>query len=130
MLASLVRSADWWNFLADIAVVGGALWGVLAGASVFYHKYQMHELSTKIEPMFEKVNDRLDAQDVVLKDVQHEVTLNNGGSVKDSVNRIERNQQDEMAVRAKLTTTVEKIDRDLTTHLGVHKGIEMAQRGL
>ncbi len=130
MLASLFNSSDWWNFLADVAVVGGAIWGFVAGLSMFYHKYQMHELGEKITPLFVEINRRLDSQDVILRDVQHEVTFNNGGSVKDAVGRVEMNQIEDRKSRGTMSDLVQKIDRDLTKHLGYHEGIAENERRL
>ena len=134
MLVLIPHYESWWNLLADVVVVGGGTWGLVAGLSVFYHKFQMRELANKIAPLFDAITDRmdaqetmltkrLDAQDSVLQSVEHEVVFNNGSSVKDAVNRVEFNQIDDRKAHVKMAETVEKIDRDLSEHLGFHKGM-------
>ncbi len=129
---------NWVQYLASFGLIMGMVWGVVWGGIRLWHKRQVVELAAKITPLLTEINGRLDSQDAVLSDVQHEVTLNNGSSVKDSVNRIEESQiltKTALEVtQAATTKTLERMAEEITTiridlseHLGVHKGMLMVR---
>lgn len=87
MLAtSFVDSANPYFFLGASAV---ALWGFIWGGIRLWHRRAAKTLAEKFKPMIDSFRDeigkRLDSQDRVLQTVEHEVTFNNGSSLKDGV---------------------------------------------
>lgn len=90
------------SLLCSFVVVIGSLWGLVWGGIKMWHKQASKSLEGKIAPYFDKVDKRLDAQDEVLGDVQHEVTTNSGQSLKDEVKRVSGQVSEIMGV---LTTS-------------------------
>lgn len=126
------------QFICSALLILSMVWGVIWGGIRLWHKRQVKELAKEITPLLDKINDRMDAQDEVLRNVEHEVLLNNGSSIKDAVNRIENNQANTKETLEKTQTitndTLDKMAKAITSiqidqaeHLGVHKGMLMVK---
>jgi hypothetical protein len=88
----MFSSITGWNplvqFVCALIIIGGSVWGVVWGGIKLWHRQASRSLEEKFKPFFDKIDTRLDSQDVVLEKVEHEVTFNNGGSLKDEVRRV------------------------------------------
>lgn len=83
MLAtSVVDALNPWAIFLSSAVV---LWLFIWGGIKVWHKQASKTLEAKLTPFFDEIRERMNAQDLVLEEVKHEVTFNNGGSLKDGV---------------------------------------------
>jgi len=91
--ASVVNTLNPWAILASSLV---ALWLFIWGGIRLWHRRAATTLEEKFKPYFdeiktqraadqEDIKERLDHQDLVLGNVEHEVTYNSGESLKDRV---------------------------------------------
>jgi hypothetical protein len=141
-----------WNpivqFLCAALIISSMIWGLVWSGIRLWHKRQVKELASQITPLLTELKDSIGKQDDVLDRVRHEVELNNGSSIKDSVRRIEENQENTRLalvrsneeIRRDLDSnqrwtanTLEKVGDDIKTiqieqakHLGVHEGMTAA----
>lgn len=91
------------GLVTAVSVLAGMKWGrEKAKAEAFLVREQVGkaraereqaETSAALEAIAGKIDQRLDALEASLSEVHHEVTPNHGGSIKDSVRRIEQNQE-------------------------------------
>ena len=89
--------------VAALSVLAGMWWGYQkAKAEALIAREQVSkaraerekaETSATLEAIAGKIDERLDALEASLSEVHHEVTPNHGGSIKDTVSRIESNQE-------------------------------------
>ena len=130
-----------WNpavqFLGAALIVVSMIWGIIWAGIRLWHKRQVKELAGQITPHITELGHRLDKQDLILATVDAEIRTNGGSSLKDSVNRIEANQEvDRLTLTAKqieirdvliaqqivikqdLTTAQNRIKEDLITAQG------------
>ena len=104
MLASFVDAANpWLLFLSSLVVVWLFIWG---GIRLWHRQAakSLHEtFEEKFKPYFDNIDVRLSSQDEVLDEVKHEVTYNDGSSLKDGMRHIAKEVREVVGV---LTTAV------------------------
>jgi hypothetical protein len=111
MLASnfLAGSNFWLNYIAAIGFSAGTIWGTIT----YVHRRWVKQVA---EVVGKKLDDELTnkiAEEV--KEIHYETQSNGGGSMKDSLARIERSQEE-------LQRYIQKVDKALERHLGYHEG--------
>ncbi len=121
---SFVTEANPWRLLISS---GGMIWRFIWGGIKFWHVRQAQVLHEKISPLLQELKDEQSRQAGVLDVIHHEVNLNSGLSVKDTVLAIRGSQSTMSDTLGRLDEKVDNIDKGLARHLGLHDG--MAQRG-
>jgi hypothetical protein len=90
---TFVTQANPYLILGSSAV---ALWLFIWGGIRMWHRQAAKTLEGKFDPYFEKIDNRLDDQDALLENVNKEVTLNGGASLKDGMRVLTQRVNDVM----------------------------------
>lgn len=88
MFGTLSGLNPWVQLLCSTLLIASMVWGAIWGGIRLWHRRASRTLESKFKPYFDKIDFRLDQQDDVMDNVQHEVTTNSGQSLKDGVKAV------------------------------------------
>jgi hypothetical protein len=113
MFGSVLNSSNFWlAYLSSAVVAMGGIYGIFTGLHKKFVKRVsetvMNELSAKMPEDFKGA----------VESIVHELTPNGGGSIKDSVNRLEVSIFEQRQVLNDINITLQR-------HLGFHDGLEL-----
>ena len=136
-----VDAANPYFLLLSSAVI---LWLFVWGGIKMWHKWQSSVLEDKLgplletkvipiiaatmAPMFTKLETEQERQATIIGEIHHEVNLNSGSSIKDAVVAMRDSQRIVTMTLGRLEDQVQKIDRGLERHLGMHEGMAKVER--
>jgi len=101
----------WFNYIAAIGFASATIWG----AVTFIHRRWIRQVTAIVGKELDAELTNKIAEEV--KEIHYETQSNGGGSMKDSLARIERNQEE-------LQRYIQKVDKALERHLGYHEGAD------
>ena len=106
----------WINLIVTVGFLSGMTWGVLRfGHSVISNsvvKRVTDHLKEELSPIYECIGEMKEQ----ISEVKKQSLPNGGSSMRDSINRIEKNSE-------RTETKLDSAILDLAGHIGFHKGI-------
>lgn len=120
---------DHYNPLAIFVSSAVVVWLFVWGGIRMWHTHQARVLRDSIQPLIQDVKNEQERQATIIAEIHHEVNLNSGSSIKDAVLSIRSTQVATNTTLVEMANKIEKIDKGLERHLGMHDGVEQEKKG-